>query len=60
MKATITNISNMVFLNFFNSKNVYSIKGFDTERKAINYANKFGYTLFDELPEGINDFEYCD
>jgi hypothetical protein len=59
MKATITTISNMCFLNFFNSKEVYSIKGFDTIRKAKNYAKKFGYTLFEKLPDGVEDYNYC-
>lgn len=58
MKATITTISNMCFLNFFNSKEVYSVKGFDTVRKATNYAKKYGYTLHNTLPEGVNDFQY--
>jgi hypothetical protein len=58
--ATITTIGNQVFLNFFNSKSVYSVKGFDTIRKAKNYANKYGYKIFNELPIGVNDFEYCD
>ena len=59
MKATITTIGNQAFLNFFNSKEVYSIKGFDTVRKATNYAKKYGYTIYDKLPEGVKDFEYC-
>ena len=59
MKATITTISNMCFLNFFNSKEVYSVKGFDTVRKAKNYATKYGYELFDKLPNGVSDFDYC-
>ena len=45
MKATITTLGNMVFLNFFNSKEIYSVKGFDTVRKAKNYAKKYGYTV---------------
>jgi hypothetical protein len=60
MKATITTIGNQVFLNFFNSKEIYSVKGFDTERKARNYAKKYGYQLFDVLPAGVNEFQYCD
>jgi hypothetical protein len=59
MKATITTLSNTVFLNFFNSKEIYSIKGFDTIRKAKNYANKFGYTIYDNLPSEVKEFEYC-
>ena len=60
MKATITTVGNRVFLNFFNSKSIYSIKGFDTKRKANNYAKKYGYAIFDKLPEGVKDFEYQD
>lgn len=59
MKATITTLGNMVFLNFFNSKEIYSVKGFDTVRKAINYAKKYGYTVYEKLPEGVREFEYC-
>lgn len=40
-------------LAFFNSKEVYSIKGFDTKRKALNYAKKYGYEIYSKLPEGI-------
>ncbi len=53
MKAAIVTLSNMVFLHFFNSNEIYSTKGFDTVRKASNYAKKYGYTLFDKLPENI-------
>ena len=49
----------MVFLNFFNSKEIYSVKGFDTVRKASNYAKKYGYTIYEKLPEGVREFEYC-
>lgn len=55
--VAITKLSNMVFLNFFNSKEVYSVKGFDTERKAKNYAKKFNYNLVSSIPENIKDFE---
>jgi hypothetical protein len=58
-KVFITEISNMCFINFCNSKEVYHVKGFDTVRKAKNYAKKYNYTLVDKMPEGINDFEYC-
>ena len=50
-------IGNRAFLGFFNSKEVYSIKGFDTIKKANNYAKKWGYTLHTELPLGVNQFE---
>jgi hypothetical protein len=59
MKATIKTIGNQSFLDFFNSKEVYSVKGFDTVRKAKNYAKKYGYELFEKLPEGVKEFEYC-
>ena len=52
MKVTITTIGNQAFLNFFNSKEIYSIKGFD-------YAKKYGYAIFEKLPDGVKDFEYC-
>ena len=58
MKTTIKTIGNMVFLNFFNSEEVYSVKGFDTVRKATNYAKKYGYTIYEKLPEGVRAFEY--
>ena len=60
MKATITTLGNMVFLNFFNSKEIYSVKGFDTIRKATNYAKKYGYTIYEKLPEDVREFDYCD
>jgi len=56
-KAVAKQIGNMAFLDFFNSKEVYSIKGFDTLRKAKNYAAKWGYTLYDELPEGVSEYK---
>ena len=59
MKVTITTIGNQAFLNFFNSKEIYSIKGFDTVRKANNYAKKYWYAIFEKLPDGVKDFEYC-
>jgi len=57
MKAVIKTFGNMTFLHFFNSKEVYSIKGFDTERKAKNYAKKFQIELFEVLPAGISEYE---
>lgn len=59
MKATITTIGNRTFLNFFNSKEIYSIKGFDTVRKANNYAKKWNIEVFATLPQGVTEFEYC-
>jgi hypothetical protein len=58
--VTITKQGDCIFLNFFNSKEVYSIKRFDTERKAKNYATKWGYELVEELPEFVSEFTYND
>jgi uncharacterized Fe-S cluster-containing radical SAM superfamily protein len=41
------------FLNFFNSTEVYSRKGFDSKRKALNYAKKYGYTVYTEMPMNV-------
>ena len=57
--ALIYSVGNMVFLGFFNSKEIYSIKCFDTFRKAKNYAKKFNYQLFEKLPENIAAFDNC-
>ena len=57
MKAYINQLGQMTFLHFFNSKEIYSMKGFDTERKARNYAKKFGYQIFEKLPNDISQFE---
>lgn len=59
MNAIITTIGNMSFLEFFNSKEIYSIKGFDTVRKVNNYAKKWNISVHSELPCGVNQFEYC-
>jgi len=54
-KAQIKTTANgYTFLKFYNSKEVYYIKGFDTERKAKNYAKKTGAELTNELPENID------
>lgn len=45
-------------LNFFNSKEVYSTKGFDTRKKAMNYAAKYGVEIFEKLPENIDTSYY--
>lgn len=58
--AYISEIGNRAFLNFYNSTRVYSIKGFDTVRKAKNYANKYGYTLTETKPSFIKEYEYVD
>lgn len=58
--AAIVKLNGVFFLNFFNTKEVYSIKCFDTERKARNYAKKYGYTLHDKLPSFITEFIYND
>lgn len=59
-KAIISKVGQMFFLDFFNSKNVYSVKGFDTERRARNYAKKYSIELHTELPEGVEKFVYND
>ena len=58
--AIITTVGNQTFLEFFNSKEIYSVKGFDTVRKATNYAKKWNITIFAELPQGVGQFEYMD
>ena len=59
-QATIRIFGNMIYLDFFNSSEVYSIKGFDTLRKAKNYARKFNITLVDKMSNKIKEFEYND
>jgi hypothetical protein len=54
--AINTMASGIVFLLFFNSKEVYSRQLFDTMRKAKNYAKKYGYTLHESLPESADEF----
>jgi len=44
MTAYIT-YSNVFRLVFFNSKEVFNIKYFDTERQAKNYCKKYNVTL---------------
>ncbi len=58
--AFINTMGNQTFLDFFNSKEVYQVKGFDTERKARNYAKKWGYEVYETLPEGVGDYRSCD
>ena len=41
-------------VSFFNSKEVYAVKIFDTKRKAENYAKKYGYTVFYSLPAEVD------
>lgn len=41
------------FLHFFNKSEVYSLKGFNTENKARNYAKKYGYTVHDAIPANV-------
>ncbi len=57
-KAVMDVKKDRVFLDFFNSKEVYSIKGFDTVRKAKNYAKKFDVAIFEKMPDNIGDFQY--
>ena len=55
MKAHIKTLANdYTFLNFYNSKEVYSRKGFDTARKAKNYAKKYNIELTETLPDNID------
>lgn len=57
--VAIKKLGGMYFVDFFNSKEVYSTKGFDTERKAKNFCKKYGYKVHDRLPEGV-EFELWD
>lgn len=55
MKAQIKTTANgYTFLKYYNSKEVYSIQGFDTLRKALNYAKKYSVSLTDNLPNGLD------
>lgn len=45
------------FLHYFNTTEVYSLNVFTTERKARNYAKKWGYTLVDKLPDGVKEYD---
>lgn len=55
MKAHIKTLANgYTFLNFYNSKEVYSRTGFDTKRKALNYAKKYNVELTETMPEAIS------
>lgn len=55
MKAQIKTTANgYTFLKFYNSTEIYYIQGFDTLKKAINYAKKNAINLTDELPKHIN------
>jgi len=56
-KVFIKRYGNMFFLNFFNSKEIYSVKGFDTDRKARNWAKKYGYEVLEQLPAGVSEYE---
>ena len=60
MNAHIVIVRQEFFLNFFNTTRVYGIKRFDTKRKAINYAKKYGYTIHETLPQGIKEYVYND
>ena len=54
-QATIKTLENgYTFLNFYNSKEVYSRQGFQTLRKALNYAKRFNIILTDKLPENTD------
>jgi hypothetical protein len=43
--------NNMIVMNFYNSKEVYNQKYFDTLRKAQNYAKKYNVTITDSNKE---------
>jgi len=44
-KASLKQVNNSFSLYFFNSKEVYDIKFFDTKRKALNYAKKYNVLI---------------
>ena len=44
-KAALKQVNNNFSLTFFNSKEVYDIKFFDTKRKALNYAKKYNVVI---------------
>lgn len=48
--ATLVKKGNMFIMEFFNSKEVYDIKLFETERKAKNYAKKWDVKIHDSRP----------
>jgi hypothetical protein len=55
MKAQIKTLANgYTMLNYYNSSEVYSIQGFDTKRKALNYAKKYSVELTEALPQSID------
>lgn len=56
----IRKVGNMVFADHFNSSEIFLVKGFDTERKARNYAKRNGYKVVDEIPETVSEFQYWD
>jgi len=55
MKAQIKTLANgYTFLNFFNTKEVYARQGFDSKKKALNYAKKYSTELVETMPEEID------
>lgn len=57
MKAFIKTTANgYTFLHFYNSTEVYSMQGFDTQRKARNYAKRHNVELTEVWPVGIQRF----
>lgn len=55
MKAIIKTTQNgYTFLSFYNSKEIYSRQGFNTLKKALNYAKKYKVDLTDKLPNNID------
>lgn len=59
-KAYLRKLGKIYFLDFYNSQEVYSIKAFESERKALNYAKKYAIKLTDKKPDTIKEFEYHD
>ena len=54
-KVVLVELKNkMVAMNFFNSKEVYSQKYFDSMKKAQNYCKKYNYAIISKLPENID------
>jgi hypothetical protein len=57
--ATINETNNMIALCFYNSKEIYSIKYFDTKRKAQNYAKKYNVQITDDNKQlEVNQYLY--
>lgn len=58
--ASLKQVNNVFSLYFFNSKEVYDIKFFDTKRKALNYAKKYNVTIEEkELTQQKADYLFA-